>query len=239
MAPGLKPLCLPRAQVQCKKLAKWQTAVLICQFLCPGTVTLLYQTQMFWHLQNPNFSQKYSCNPTHLYIIHIINIYLLYMYSNNVDLGWGQHRRTSRIWCLFDAFKIRKEFCAGLSLFKETSAEKNRWNLKKRILNHVRKCDNGDLQFLEKNFGGPNPDWLMSILGGFERLKSILHPSISTDPGTWLCNGFYTSFVGDDGGGLDTKKIWHKDFVNFKFNSAEQSKKIKCTNLLTLQTALY
>jgi len=131
---------------------------LICQFLRPGTVTLLYQTHMLWHLQTPNFSQKYRCNPTHVYIETYMNVYVLYMYTKNVDLGWGQRRRTSRIWCLFNESKTRKQFCAGLSLFKETGAEKNRWNLKKRSLNHVRKCDNGGLKVfkLEKNFGGPN-----------------------------------------------------------------------------------
>jgi len=34
-APGLKPLRLPHTQAQCKKPAKFQTAVSVCQFLCP------------------------------------------------------------------------------------------------------------------------------------------------------------------------------------------------------------
>jgi len=41
----------------------------------------------------------------------------------------GDEHCKNHTWCI--EFKTRKRFCAGLSLFKKISAEKNRWNLKK------------------------------------------------------------------------------------------------------------
>ena len=66
----------------------------------------------------------------HIYMcIHTLIYTYIYIYVQAIMLTWDEFNAEGRAVseaCSFNALKSRKRYCAGLSLFKETSAEKNR-----------------------------------------------------------------------------------------------------------------